>query len=174
MAHLWLRDRDGEWAALPLEEAVWELGGGRSVRRVAGDRRVDPEREAALLMPAGLNRSWYLIAAPACAVRINGAPLPTRIRALRDRDEIQVGSSRLYFSTETLAAVVPFAGDGETRCARCRMAILSPTPAVACPDCGVWYHQTATLPCWTYTPTCALCEQPTALEGGFRWTPEAL
>lgn len=173
MAYLWLRDRDGEWAALPLAPGVWELAGDRPARRPRGEAGA-VRRGSALLVHAGASPRWYLVAAPDCPVRVNGGPLPTRIRALADRDELQVGAGRMYFTTETLAAVVPFAGEASTCCARCRMAILAPTPAVACPGCGVWHHQTDTLPCWTYAPACALCEQPTALESGFRWTPEGL
>ena len=47
------------------------------------------------------------------------------------------------------------------------------TPAVQCPACGRWFHQSAELPCWTYSDHC-LCPQPTALDCGYQWTPHGL
>ena len=47
---------------------------------------------------------------------------------------------------------------------------------VTCPQCGVWHHQRETdaLRCWTYSPHCAMCDQPTDLSAGYRWTPQGL
>jgi hypothetical protein len=81
-------------------------------------------------------------------------------------------AGRVFFSLERLARVVPFDGVDKSHCPRCQTVIERGTPAVRCPQCGVWHHESDEFRCWTYSPTCALCDQPTELEGSFRWTPE--
>jgi hypothetical protein len=123
---------------------------------------------------------WVLIAGAGPDVRVNGDAMLLGVRVLTDRDEISVaGVGELFFSTESLARVEEFTGDltGATPaiyCPRCRQTIDEGVSAVKCPQCGVWYHETEDLNCWTYAETCALCPQPTDLDAGFRWTPEGL
>ena len=166
MAHLWLPDSHDTdatplaagWMLQPLDDA-FELGASARVLRAA--------------TPEGPR--WVLLAGP--SVRVNGDPAVAGIVALRDRDEICTDGRHLVFSTETLAVVVPFVGgDRETLCPRCRLEIVDATPSVACPQCGTWYHQDVAreLLCWTYSERCARCDQPTALDAGYRWTPEGL
>ena len=91
-------------------------------------------------------------------------------------DEIQTSASgSIFFSSEIRAAVEPFPG-GETpiHCPRCKLAIERETPAVRCPACFLWHHESSEYPCWTYSEHCAMCDQPTDLEAGFRFTPEDL
>lgn len=165
MAHLWLHEASGDGAGKSTP-------GGWSPVVLEGDSRVVPS--AQLLRRTSAERgSWVLVGPP--AVRVNGNPLDVGIRVLRDRDELLAGGVRTFFSTEALAAVVPFPqSEMPTFCARCKLAIASGAPAVRCPQCGVWHHQSEELPCWTYAPRCALCDQPTALDAGFRWVPEEL
>jgi hypothetical protein len=59
-------------------------------------------------------------------------------------------------------------------CPRCRQRIEKETLAVRCPQCGLWHHQSEELPCWTYSSTCAMCPQPSALDAGYQWTPTEL
>jgi hypothetical protein len=117
--------------------------------------------------------TWLVMGVTAAGVLLNGEPLRTGIRVLADRDELHVdGVGRVFFSTERLARVEPCPGaEPAVRCVRCKQIIEPGTDAVRCPQCGVWYHQSDDLPCWTYTPHCVLCPQPTALETGYRWTP---
>ncbi len=121
---------------------------------------------------------WILMAVSAAGVRLNGEPLHTGLRVLRDRDEIHVaGGGRMYFSTEALAELRPFPGsEAPTYCPRCRQEVHAAQPAVSCPGCGRWYHQddATDLPCFTYATRCALCPQATALDAGYQWTPEQL
>ena len=119
------------------------------------------------------NDAWVLLAAPSLGVRVNGRPVVAGIRVLRDHDEIVLGGSRCFFSTERLARIESFPGaDAAVICPRCKRPIQPATPAVRCPGCGTWHHQSDDLTCWSYTPTCALCEHVSALDAGFRWQPE--
>jgi len=157
MAHLWLpEDGDAAWTRQPL-------GGETALGASAGLLRATA--------PEG--HRWVLLAAP--SVRVNGSPVAAGIVALRDRDEICADGRRVFFSTESLAEVVPYpGGERTTFCPRCRLEIAAGTLAVRCPHCGVWHHQSAELPCWTYAERCVQCDQRTALDAGYRWTPEEL
>jgi hypothetical protein len=106
---------------------------------------------------------------------VNGLPLRAGLRTLQDRDELRVpGLGPLYFSTERIARIEPLPTEPDAlSCPRCRDRIAAGSPAVRCPGCGLWHHQTEDRPCWTYAETCALCPQPTAADAGYRWTPEA-
>jgi hypothetical protein len=110
--------------------------------------------------------------APA-GVRVNGQPLCTGIRVLQDRDELYVdGLGRAFFSAERRTCVVPFAAAARpATCPRCKQVIVEHAAAVQCPQCRIWYHQSDELPCWQYAERCALCDQSTAMEAGFRWSP---
>jgi len=179
MAHLWTYDTGGGgaaergWARVPLDAAVQAVRNGRPHAVSAGMPECDGVPVAQLLRrPTPAGDAWVLVGMP--AVRVNGSPLAAGIRVLRDRDELVVGGSRVFFSTESLAAIEPFAGDEAVSCPRCGLGIPPRSPAVLCPHCRVYHHQSDELPCWTYTEHCATCDQSTALEAGFRWTPEAL
>jgi len=156
------------WVPIPLEGERFAFGSAR------GGEGSDP-----FLRPAaGQNLpedTWVLLAAPSTSASINGQATLLGIRALKDRDEIVVGGERLFFTKERLAMAQPFPGAGQAVfCARCKQEIASPCPAVRCPACGTWCHESEDLPCWTYAVACPLCDQPTALDAGYRWTPEEL
>ncbi len=130
---------------------------------------------AVLLRSGGTTRErWMLVGSG--SVRINGTPLAAGIRVLRDRDEIRLnGGPPVYFSTERLARVEPFPGaERQVFCPRCKLPIETGAPAVLCPGCSTWFHQTTDLPCFTYAETCPLCDHQTTLDGEYRWTPEEL
>jgi hypothetical protein len=171
MSHLWYT-RDGEWIAesLSAERALGEwTGDDASLVRIA------PQ-------PGG--PACYALLAPAPSVRVNGEPLPTGIRVLRDRDEILCRTGqRLWFSTERVAEITRFRGSGdagveadEARCPRCRDYIEQGTEAVACPNCGVFYHFAADRHCYDYHAECVICRGPTRdlSEQTLAWTPCAL
>jgi hypothetical protein len=173
MAHLWIRDDTGEWVALILEASLFQLNGAMPKRL---GMAADVDRTKALLMSTteGSVHRWVLVAGQKATLRVNGLLPSSGIRVLSDRDQIQLNGNTLFFSTESLATVVPFPGTGRMLiCPRCQEEILKDTPAVRCPNpqCGVWYHQREDRPCWTYAP-CSLCENPGDLDAGCRWSPE--
>jgi hypothetical protein len=172
---------------------LWQLEESRWVRRLLADDALSlaaaPQAAArrtrsielrigVTLKRYGTGEStlWVLLSSGLEKVSVNGQPLLAGLCLLHDRDEILIGAQRrLYYSTEELASVEPFpGGNGPVYCARCRQAIQPATPAVRCPACGHWCEQSETKPCWTYGPTCPMCEQPTAFDTGLRWSPEEL
>ena len=98
-------------------------------------------------------------------------------RGNRDGDQDREAGTRLFFSTEELAQVVPFvAAEQDVFCVRCQQLIEPGHPAVQCPnpECGHWHHAGGDLECWAYDTTCAMCSQSTAADADYRWTPEEL
>lgn len=168
MAHLWISDEKGGWSAVPLD--------GGAVALTAHPPRRCGEPAPVELRHAVIDGEavWAVLAAPGAPVRVNGLAVTGGIRVLTDRDEIAVGGAgTVFFSAESLARVEPFPGAERTLfCPRCKLPVEPGAPAVRCPACSVWHHQSEELPCWTYAAACALCPQPTDLAGGFRWTPE--
>ena len=165
---------------------VIPLDGGADVYYLSGDPLrpvVSSPRESAGCPayvirhsgPGGLDR-WLLFASGETPVTINGVSLDLGMRRLGDKDEIRVGPSAMFFSAERVAVVVPFPGIGKKCiCPRCKQEIVVGTPAVQCPGCRAWHHQSEELPCWTYAPTCAAhCGQATAMDGALQWVPEAV
>jgi hypothetical protein len=180
MAHLWIRKDDSgprghttsaEWAVMPLDGGAVALGGD-----MEGPRQSQRGGSALLLRSRDSARETWLVLSPASGgIRLNGESLHGGIRALADGDELVVDAGdRYFFSSETLAEVEPLDAAPAVVCPRCNQAIPRESPAVRCPQCGIWHHQSDELPCWTYSPRCGLCPQPTALDSGFRWTPEGL
>ncbi|HLK60320.1 MAG TPA: hypothetical protein VKU00_27400 [Chthonomonadaceae bacterium] len=173
MANLWV-EQDGKWGVLPLEAERYVITGERQ-RPVAAAGGQGPVC-GALLPVAASGTEWALLCPPG-ACRVNGEPVSLGIRALRDRDEIGLaGGIRLFFSSESLARVAPFAGaDQAIFCPRCCLEIAPGVPAVVCPGCGTTFHQdeAAGLPCFTYG-VCTICGLPGALDSGFRWIPQEL
>ena len=183
MAHLWLADPTTEWVILPLTTSEFTLDDfpprpfhGESD---APGKKIGNGPASQLISVAG--GDWAVVTGPGQELRVNGRALPTGLRLLEDRDEIQVpGAGSLYFSTEVLARVGAFPGaDSPHACPRCKLTLEKGDAAVKCPQCGVWTHEGATATgedrrCWSYADTCALCAQKTAADEGFRWTPEGL
>lgn len=173
MAHLWIQDA-GSWDAVRLGGAEFDLAG------LAAQQEPEAEPASAAAGAARLFRIasgelevWSLITSRSSDVRVNSQPLHTGLRVLADRDEIRTGNRIHYFSTETLATVQPFPRENHpVYCGRCRQQIEVGALAVSCPNCGIWYNQSADLPCWTYASKCTFCGHPTALDTGFSWTPE--
>lgn len=180
MAHVWQADAQGAWSPVALDRAHG--------LRLSRDEPADAA--GARIFSTGLPGSdWAILATSVDALRINGHDVPLGLRVLADRDEIALADvsgemSRWYFSTEEIVSVVPFPGsDHATRCPRCKKELEVGMPSVRCPNpqCGAWHHQIPAghathreRECWTYASKCALCSQSTALDAGFRWTPEEL
>jgi hypothetical protein len=102
------------------------------------------------------------------------------LRVLEHKDEILVGSARLFFSAESAPVVVAFhleAGAKAPTCPVCRGPLKDGDQAVRCPGCSRWYHQLDAVEgrpakhCWTYAETC-LCQHPRTLSGELLWRPE--
>jgi hypothetical protein len=137
--------------------------------------RTHAQEQILLLRLANPPETWALVGGPE-RVRVNGSPLLLGLAVLDDRDELQVSAEHtLFFSTERIVKVEPYPNSGARGfCPRCKLSIESGSQAVRCPRCSLWHHQGDEMPCWTYSATCAVCAQPTALDAGFRWTPEDL
>jgi hypothetical protein len=173
MARLWRKNADG-WSAEELAGAERTLIEAEPATASGADANAAAAARAGV-MPVDIAgaKFWALIAPARSDARVNGAPVAAGLRVLADRDEIRIDGEVRYFSAESLAVVVPLPATERTLyCGRCRLEIEAGSAAICCPTCGIWYHQSAELPCWTYTPKCGFCPQPTALDAGFAWTPE--
>jgi len=179
MAHLWTQSASG-WGVRKLCAALCALSESsprpHAFARHPGDEQPGATGETATWLigaAAGGSRVWALVASANCGVRVNGRAVLAGLCVLADRDEIRTSGAHYYFSTETLAAVEEFpTPERPVFCGRCRQQIEVGSPAVCCPGCGVWYNQSADLPCWTYADKCTFCGHSTALDAGFSWTPE--
>lgn len=179
MAYMWLLDSRSEWVPIPLEESdVYYLttDASRAVVPSNGDRPRDSHGYVMRHTASDGSDLWLLYTAPTAPVFLNGSHVRLGMHALRDHDQIRVGScNRLFYTSERLARVEPFPGLAKTaKCPRCCGTIEKGQPSVKCPTCGTWYHQGGKLLCWTYDKTCLFDKQPTSLEAGFRWTPAEL
>ena len=194
MAQMWSEleqgaGQRGRWGVVSLEGQAEALAlTGNPSRPLA--RMADPAGpEGAYIIRhdghSGKAR-WILYASPAAKVTVNGRPVGLGMRALRDRDEIALSRAcHLVFTSDSMPRVELFGGmDHDVDCPRCTLPIKAETPAVRCPNCGVWHHEYHAADvedadddrlCWTYGPTCgAGCPQTTALDAGPGWTPEDL
>lgn len=175
MAHLWTTlNESGEWEPIALDADAFSLEGGRA--RPVPDLLHRGGASLALRRVDHQSGSMWALLVCGAHVMVNGTSVGLGLAALSDRDEIRTpGAPPLFFSTETLAHVTPFP---ESRprgfCPRCKQPIAPGTPAVRCPSCSLWYHASDDLGCWTYAPQCSACPQETALDAGYRWTPEEL
>lgn len=176
MAHLWRVADAGDWEPWELDSPLLALG--REARPRAIDSIAGADDGVLVVLrraPASRDGEWLLLAEADASVHVNGLPVPHGIAALADRDEIRLPEGlRVFFSTERLAHVTPYPHDAPRGfCPRCKQPLQSGGAAVRCPGCGLWHHASTELPCWTYADHCAAgCPQPTALDAGFRWTPE--
>ena len=173
MAHLWV-ESPSAWSILPLARDVVAFDAGGKPRD--NESPMDRATPAAIVRARGDGAvEWVLVVpADACGVRINGRPMPLRVRVLADRDELGIGAATYYFSTETLPVIGPFEGAEPVTCPRCKTAIAPAELSVECPGCRTRYHQHDTRPCWLYAPACALCGRATALDQPYAWTPAEL
>jgi hypothetical protein len=174
MAHLWLQDANG-WGAHRLDAALYELAASPIPQAMAVSVCSADGKTARLIQTdtCGL-QVWALIASRNSGVRVNSHGVTAGICVLSDRDEIRTAEGKQYFfSTETLATVVAFPGaERPLYCGLCREPIEAGAQAVCCPGCGVWFNESAELPCWTYADKCPFCGHSTTLDAGFSWTPE--
>jgi hypothetical protein len=177
MAHLWIMDAEKLWSIAPLEHDLYSIGiGCDGCAELAIGKKDDLALIARHRTGPG-KTSWILMVAPEQRICANGVPLLAGIRVLQDRDHIQLFDRGVavgfYYSSELIPRVDAFPGMDQTVfCPRCKRVIEPGAPAVKCPGCSVWHHQSEEYPCWTYTEVCAMCPQPTDLEAGFEFNPE--
>jgi len=167
MAGIWLR-LDRQWTHYPLDRDLIGLGADHAV--------VPNTQDATALLARKLDKGqsrWALIVRPSGEmVRVNGDRVALGIRALRDRDAIQIGfGERIFFSTDSAPVVAPYAGTAPIPCARCGTDIQPGTPTVQCGRCGAYLHQSQELPCWLCSDRC-LCDRATALSDDNCWIPD--
>lgn len=188
MAQAWIRDlqQGADWLAAMLRENCYSILRGRGAPLLAVSANTGTVEVPTLRRGEG--ETWLFLAPPSAAAFVNGRRLSLGIRVLRDRDEILLPNSlpsdppdtepqRIFFSTERLAIVEPFPGGKKpVFCSRCKQIIEEGQLSVRCPSgrCGIWHHETVDQPCWTYSDKCSNCDQATALDAGYRWTPEML
>jgi hypothetical protein len=179
MALIWQETPVNTWEATPLKGGRYGLGpGGPAEAASAG--RIRPQTAAVQLLRGTTGgQPWVLLAARGSGLRVNGLSLELGIRVLRHRDELFLvrPRRRFFFSTEGLPRVERFPdGLRAASCPRCHHLIHPGSLAVQCPneECGVWHHQSADCLCWTEGERCAMCETPTELRAGFRWSPQDL
>jgi hypothetical protein len=177
MAHLWLQNEDPEWVAHTLSGCEFNLR--NLLIQTIGHRPFAEQAPSGVHLMKSENNDedcWVILAGQGSDININGLPLFAGLHILRDRDEIRWSTEGLaYFSSEELAAVVDLPnGDRKIICPRCKQEIAPETPAVKCPRCGIWHHQSEELPCYTYAENCATCTRKTRLDIGYEWEPEEL
>ncbi len=198
MAHLWVKGETG-WLAKPLrgqDMTLWRLPGYvRTNPTLSWDRGL-MDRLALHFHRNREERTWHLMTLDR-GVLVNGAPTSFGC-VLRDSDLIEVpdqgpmlfaaenqprvelrieipriGPIKMLFAEETPPRVETFPGPWEPAiCSRCGSFIGQDAPAVECPECDAWHHQSDEEPCWLAGPTCARCDQPTELNVDFAWRPE--
>jgi len=163
---------EGRTSRAPRAPQVTLDRGGRPARKGVALLRVDAGED-----PAGRSarRTWVVVAGADARLRLNGQPVPVGLAALSHRDELRLdGAAPLFFSTERQATVAAYPGEDEPRCPRCAQPVGCAELSVRCPGCGVLHHQLPDRQCWGFAPSCSLCEQPTDLEAGLRWSPQEL
>lgn len=178
MAYLWHNANDETWTPTELTRSVILHNG----KIEAVEHPESPGMRAKFLVYAHRLESqplrWILLTTPRSRVSLNGEKLEAGIRILADRDAICVVPGRaMYFSTERRALIEEYTGSEQAFCPRCKLEIKAHDLAVCCPRCLVFHHHKdqGGKSCWTYTETCALCDQPTELNSTeFNWTPEEL
>jgi hypothetical protein len=174
MAHIWFRNDEDIWSAMTLDRHAVDISVHPPQAMAEGFQMGEDSLVVVIRSAAGDSPVWVLLAGAKSDVRINGFAPVARVHVLQDRDEIRVQSlDPIFFSTETLARTGEFtATERAVFCGRCRQPIQNGEMAVNCPKCGIWYHQTEQLLCFTYSPQCNFCDQSTSLDAGFNWIPE--
>lgn len=174
MSHVYVSDAEGHWSPVFLERDAVDLH-TLVPPSGASSSHVGAHTARLIAFHCGAAERWAVVAATHASLRINGILLDAiGLRVLAHKDELTLaGAKSLFFSTETLAAVVSFPEVGRAvYCGRCRQEIKPGSPAVKCPGCGVWHDQSDELGCWLFADQCSCCPQRTALDAGLAWVPE--
>ena len=138
MAGVWITNSSGAWQRLQLFADSLVLLPGEPPHRGPRAMRVAAAGAVILRAAAAAGAAWILLSGTKAAVRVNGSRLDLGLRVLADKDEILLADAvdpcwhRLFFSTETLAQIEPYAGSGQRPvvCPRCRRKIVAPSDRV--------------------------------------------
>ncbi len=190
MATLWVPSQSNQWRPFVLQTDVYDLGQLLAGTDSGLSAAVHVSQAVLVKTSAANTALWVLLTSPDSSVSLmrEGIDSPAGIRVLKDKAVIRIGlSGNLFFSEEVLAAIETFPGmDRQMTCPRCKQAIGPQTPAVRCPSCGTWYHQTDTLPCYSLPvreekpgdrgakkapPQCVICGRISVLNGEYTVTP---
>jgi hypothetical protein len=187
MAHLWELDREGRWSARPLGAFPTMLAADlRDLMHTVWFAQRDDRPDYAVSVvraDAAAGPAWVLTAGAKADVQVNGRRMAGRLRVLTDGDDIWIGafwqgSQRFVFAADSPPFVVTYYGADfmtdageQPPCARCGRRIGMGTPAVECPTCHAWHHESPDARCWTRSTTCSSCQQATDLSAPFRWRP---
>lgn len=177
MAHLWLQKKAPEWMPHPLAGSEFALKSFLAEILEDAPAASRAPSDVRFVKTATDNQeNWVVVAGHESDIAINGFPLLLGICVLRDRDEIRWSPEDFaFFSSEELASVTDLPqGSQKIFCPRCKQEIMVGTPAVRCPRCGIWHHQSEDLPCYTYAETCATCTHKASLDSGYEWIPEEI
>ena len=179
MARLWYQESEGAWTSTLLEQDAYAIGETppRPVSLSPTTAQLPTEGVLIVRRDRRDDAPWVLFTGALHQVRIGGFRVIGGLRALRDRDAIQVdGNPTVFVTFKEPATVVPYpTGATPVRCPRCTKMIEPDDPAVRCPGCEIWYHQIdEKRPCWTYGPTCRECDESTRLGDQESWSPEWL
>jgi hypothetical protein len=177
VAHIWLQNETREWTAHPLKDDECFLES--ILNETSGQAPAsDGAHPDVLILRTEIDsqENWAVVAGFESGIAINGIPLSLGIHVFRDRDEIRWSREGIgFFSSEEPASVLDFPErDRKVLCPRCKQEIVPETPAVRCPKCKIWYHQSEKFPCYTYAEYCATCPRPASLDGGYEWMPEEM
>ena len=197
MAHLWLKGKR-RWFAKPLRGrrvTLWRLPGYiRTNPTLSWDRGL-MDRLALHFRRSLKTGAWSLMTLDT-RVLVSGAQVSCCV--LKDRDLIEApdegpvlcaeeaqpgvelrleiprsGIIKILFAIESPPRIESFPGPGEPAiCARCGSFIGQDDPAVECPRCDAWHHQSTEEPCWIACPTCTRCDQATELNVDYEWRPK--
>ncbi|MGA2439503.1 MAG: hypothetical protein ABSH08_00970 [Tepidisphaeraceae bacterium] len=172
MPRLWVLCDAQQWTVVPLDRDPFELTAGLLGAVVPNA----PDAPAVLARKINDDKDqWALIVRPGEEeyVHVNGDRVNLGMRALRDRDAIQIGGGeRIYFSAESAPAIVTYPKEkAPVICPRCNTEIRPGDFVVRCPKCKNYFHQNEELPCWLYSDRCR-CDQPTALNDQNCWRPD--
>jgi hypothetical protein len=167
---------NGKWCAerLATKHAVLSFAPMRFAAPEAASSCVaDDTIELMRLEPS---RKWIAIIPAGSQITHNAQPA-AGLRVLAHGDLLAAAhGAAVFFSTEQAPSIETFGQTQSVSCPRCKRPIVLGQSVVRCPACGVVHHELADPDrnCWTYAEKCALCPQPTALDLGLRWSPEAL
>jgi hypothetical protein len=202
MAQIFLQDSADAWAILSLDDRRYRLASacGRRHSDSSAQRPARGQRPPEIFLGGRLSRSgalllrhqntqssdgrdttsapsedWALLAGPDARLLLNGMPLSLGIAVLHHGDEICFeDGAPIYLSTERRACVETYSASDAPDCPRCASPIAQGDSVVVCPNCSVIYHQRSDRGCFTYSESCALCDQPSDLTAELCWTPEGI
>ncbi len=180
MAQLWFKPTNEDLTMLPLSDRPVRLSVFPPESRESQDTNSGPDEVILenLTNTQTQEDQWLLITGETASVWVDGTPQNLGIYHLADGQEVLVkGAGAVVLTTEKTPEKTTLPVDqADVICPRCKTEIDPGSDAVQCPTCDIWHHERDDLPCWTYEHSthCAMCAQPTDLDGGLQRIPEGL